>query len=352
MSNEEFISLLALVILPALAVAFKFLPNERWQILAAIPSRKNNQCQNGSWQGLNITFYGVLLATGCLVGTSSFLFLSSSIALPISLLIVLAGFIVVVSMSAASFLAKIVEKKENTLTVAGGATVGLYIIPISVELINRSWLSDSAGMPLLPIMAAIGISYLYGEGIGRLACLSFGCCYGKPLSELGPLASRFFSRACCIYHGHTKKIAYASQLEGVRVIPIQAITSTLYITVALGCTYLFLEGQMKWAFGLSSIVAMGWRLLSEKYRADYRGEGKITVYQIMSIANILFCLALIPLAANQEPTLPVLHKGLTVFWDPAVLIFLQTIWLASFLFSGISKVTGSTLTFQVNTDNI
>jgi len=35
------------------------------------------------------------------------------------------------------------------------------------------------------------------------------------------------------FHGKTKKIAYASQMEGIKVVPIQAITAIVYLMAVL-----------------------------------------------------------------------------------------------------------------------
>ena len=42
------------------------------------------------------------------------------------------------------------------------------------------------------VLAALAIGYILGEGLGRLACLSFGCCYGKPLDQCGKVVSILF----------------------------------------------------------------------------------------------------------------------------------------------------------------
>lgn len=349
MSNEEFSILLIVSFIPALIWACRALPNERWQIMAALPSRKNDHCEHGSWQGRNLTFYGALLANACLAGAAVFLLLCSSIGISLEVILYLTSILITVSMFAASFLARIIEKKKNTLTVAGGATVGLYLLPLCIMVMNTA---ANFQLPFLPIMAATSIGFILGEGLGRMACISFGCCYGRAVSDLSPFAARFFSRIGCVFHGHTKKIAYASQLDGVRVVPIQAMTSFLYVTVAIICIYLFLESHFHWAFGLSSIVAMGWRVFSEQLRSDYRGGGKLTAYQIMSILNICFCLILLYLVSPSQGVGTDLSTGLSVFWHPAVILFLQFVWVGIFLFTGVSKVTGSTVTFRVHVDNI
>lgn len=352
MNNEQFITLLSLFLIPGLAWACRSLLQERWQILAAIPSAKNRNCEHNSWQGRNLTFYGVLLANGCLAGTTVFLLLCSSIGLTLESILFLAGISISVSMFAASFLAQIIENKKNTMTVAGAATVGLYFIPFCIIVINNTEFFQPLTLPILPVMAALSIGFILGEGLGRLACISFGCCYGRAISDLGPVARRFFTRVGCIFHGHTKKIAYASKLDGVKVVPIQAMTAFLYVTVALICMYLFLENHFYWAFGLSSIVAMGWRILSEQLRADYRGDRRFTLYQLMSIMNICFCLLFLYLVGEPTGFKTDLATGLSVFWNPSVILFLQCIWLGIFLYTGVSKVTGSVVTFRVHTEEI
>lgn len=352
MSNVEFILILVVFIMPGLVWASKNLLNERWQVLAAIPSQKNHECEHGSWQGRNLTFYGVLLANGCLAGAIVFILLCSSIGLSLEVILFLTGIILIVSMAAASFLARIIENKKNTLTVAGGATVGLYLLPLCIVMISNTEFLQPINLPLIPIMAATSIGFILGEGLGRLACISFGCCYGKAISDLSPLVAKVFSGPGCIFHGHTKKIAYASQLDGRKVVPIQAMTSFLYVLVAIIAIYLFLENHFRWALALSLIVAMGWRIFSERLRADYRGGGRITAYQFMSMANICFCMILLGWGGTSQGLNPVLSDGLSVFWDPAVILFLQFIWLVIFFYTGVSKVTGSTVTFKVHMENI
>jgi hypothetical protein len=65
MSNELFLALLALTFAAIFAWAFRVLPREHWQILAALPRHKT---ETGEWQGLNLTFYGFFQATSNTLG--------------------------------------------------------------------------------------------------------------------------------------------------------------------------------------------------------------------------------------------------------------------------------------------
>jgi prolipoprotein diacylglyceryltransferase len=95
-----------------------------------------------------------------------------------------------------------------------------------------------ADLPLMPVMAALATAYALGEGVGRLACISFGCCYGKPMDQVHPLLRRLFARHAFVFTGPTKKIAYADGLDGREIFPIQAVTATLYCAAALAGAYL------------------------------------------------------------------------------------------------------------------
>ena len=74
----------------------------------------------------------------------------------------------------------------------------------------------------------------------------------------------------------------------------------------------------------------------------------------MSIAAVIYALAVslvlagIPVAVAQ----PDILGGLRSVWRPALVLFLQALWLAVFFYAGRSMVTGSTLSFHVLRDRI
>jgi hypothetical protein len=82
-------------------------------------------------------------------------------------------------------------------------------------------------------------------------------------------------------------------------------------------------------------------------RADYRGEGKISIYQIMASVACLYSL-LIAYIFNRTPAgTPDLALGLATIWNPAVLIFLLTLWVATLFYMGKSRVTNSLIEIHV-----
>lgn len=191
------------------------------------------------------------------------------------------------------------------------------------------------------------VAYAFGESVGRLACISFGCCYGKPVSALGAGLARRLAGRAFRFEGATKKIAFAAGLEGVPVLPIQAWTAVVLALVGLASLGLFLTGHFFLAAGVAVAGSQLWRVLSETLRADYLGEGRLSAYQWMALATIPGALALFWLFPDPLPRLPVLTEGLAELWHPLPILSLQALWLVSFVYTGWSRVTGSTVALRV-----
>jgi hypothetical protein len=86
-------------------------------------------------------------------------------------------------------------------------------------------------------------------------------------------------------------------------------------------------------------------------RTDMRGKArKISAYQVMELLAAPY--AAVPLFPSGQTETPEIAAGLGLLWDPAVLLFCQASWLAVFLITWRSIVTGSTLSFFVRDDRI
>ncbi len=329
---------------------FRFLPGENWQIFAAVPRVKD---ATGHWTGLNLTYYGVLVAAAYVLGTAVMFVLMGSIGIPPWGTFALTAFIIAVCAPAARLIARLVEKKRYTFTVGGASFVGILILPWVISALNAltAW-RWGFRIPLVGALAAVSIAYAFGEGAGRLACISYGCCYGKPLTQMSPLLQKLFERAHFVFAGKTKKIAYEAGLDGECVVPVQALSAVLSVAAGLAGTALFLAGHPWAALCLSLILTQAWRSISESLRADYRGSGKTSAYQVMAIAGIVYLLlvvALLPTAPTPEPQVV---TGLRTLWNPIMILFLELAWLGMFLYTGRSSVTGSSLAFYVHRERI
>jgi hypothetical protein len=346
--NLLFVTGFALSLALLLRWAFKALPSESWQVIASMPVAKNG---HDSWRGLNLTYYGMFVATAVTAAGALILMLMASVGVSVQITAVVLLIVLPVWAPAAKVVARIVENKPHTFTIGGATFVGMFMTPLAVWLTN-ALMGPRFGtyIPLLPALAAMAVAYTIGEGIGRLACISFGCCYGKPISQCSGLVRQLFGRHAFVFSGKTKKIAYEGGLDGKEVVPIQALTSVIHAGVGLVALFLFLNRGFFWALVLSMGVTQAWRAFSETLRIDYRGEGSISAYQIMAIIAVALTVIVGSFLSSDPARTPDLVIGLSALWHPAVILGLQAVWVGTFLVTGRSMVTGSILSFHVFED--
>jgi hypothetical protein len=350
MVNTVFILTLTLVMLFLFQWGFRKLPKEKWQFLGSIPKAKTS---NGEWQGVNFTYYGFFNASAYVFATALFFILLGSVEIPLTGIFSMTLTVFFFCMPASKIIARIVEKKPATFSVGGASFVGILITPWIAWLIQKT-LGNQMGfiVPVGPVLAAVSISYAFGEGIGRLACISFGCCYGKPLSEVHPILRHLFKERSFIFTGETKKISYAHGLDNQKILPIQAITAIILTFCGLLGLCFYLMGNYTASFLVTLVITQCWRFLSEFLRADYRGGGKLSAYQLMGLCSVPYAVFIVLLFGQSVAPAPEILSGLRGFWDPGVVLFLEWLWLITFLFTGRSEVTGSTLSFFVIKEKI
>ncbi len=327
------------------------LPGERWQIAAAIPV---GHSENGRWRGVNLTFYGMFTANAVLLAAGLMLVMLGTLGVkPLEVLVVLLP-VISLSAPAARLVARWVEHKPATLTVAGAGFAALIMTPW-LTLLARAGLGGGVAdaLQVTPVLAALVICYTLGEGLGRLACLSFGCCYGRALVACPAWAQTAFKHWHLVFSGETKKIAYEGGLSGLAVVPVQMLTLVINGLTGLISLYLFLQGAYTPALWLCLILSGLWRAASETLRADYRGGGRLSAYQIMALAGIVYGMVITLLFPVQGPLAPPsLGLGLDTLWSPAVVLSLQALWTATLIYAGASKVTAATIEFHVVRERI
>ena len=347
---ELFVCALALLLALLLTWAFKSLPAEKWQFVATIPTNRDS---DGHWTGLNLTFYGALTALGYVMAIFLMIMMCAAVGVAMLPLIGLVAVLLTIIVPSSRWVARWVEGKQHTFTVAGAVFVAAVVCPLAILICNVVLVRlGMTPMPTLPLLAAMAISYTLGEGVGRIACISFGCCYGKPVSTTIGFRRRLFQRLHFVFEGHTKKIAYEGQLSGVPVIPIQAMTSTLYIATAVIGLWLFMHGWYTTSLIATLAITQLWRVYSEFLRADYRGNGNISPYQLMAFATLLIGVVYALVYRGTFPHAPNIETGLHAIWAPEPLIALQILGLVIFYYTGRSEVTESRLQIRVCAEKI
>lgn len=347
MNNEIFIILLAAAGGAVIWWGSAALPRADRQILASVPLRRRSE---SLWTGTNITYYGLILATAQCAAVTLFCVLMGSLGYPLRTIALPAAAMIAICAPSARLIARLVEKKGNTFTVGGATFAGFIAAPLIISGINAAGL---AFLPVMPTLAALAGSYALGEGMGRLGCISFGCCYGKPIDRCRPCLARLFSPFTIRFSGPLKKAAYEGGLDGVPLVPVQTLTSVICFAAGLMSAYLFLEGRFGASFLVAVLVTQAWRFVSEFLRLDHRGTGKVSTYQLMSLVMAV-CSFLVVFTLGKGPAVPVpaLSKGFTAVSSASYLIFIETLWVMMFLFLGRSTVTASELFFYVRRDRI
>jgi prolipoprotein diacylglyceryltransferase len=350
MWNELFVAALGALCFAYLAWGFRHLPEEKWQIFATLPQRQDAA---GYWQGLNFTYYGLFSSAAQFVSVAIIFLLFGAVGVTRAETVLLSLVMLGACLPGSKIVALIVEKKSSVFSVGGAAFIGILLAPWAVLLSNAT-LGRLLGseIPVLPVLAAISIGYAFGEGLGRLACISFGCCYGKPLHTSHPLVQKLFARWYFVFRGETKKIAYADNLAGEKVVPIQAVTALLYTAVGLAGMLLFLHDAYSAALLLSLAVTQLWRAFSETLRADWRGSGRFSVYQVLALVSVLYIAIMLHFLPAPTQTSASLLRGLETLWHPGMVLFLLGLWLVAFIYYGRSLVTGSRLSLYVCHDRI
>lgn len=335
--------------------ASRAMPHERWQFVASIPLRK---VQGDVWHGLNLTWYGALTALAFVIAVACIVVLTASVSIPLQVVGVTCALLCVLSLWASRAVAQWVERIPNTHTVGGALFVVVLAAP--VVLLGVSVSAEALGLgarlthhQALQVLAAMVIGYTFGEGVGRVACISFGCCWGVRVDQLKGPWRRIFTRLNFRFYGATKKIAYASNLAGVPVVPIQAMTASWHVVVGVLATWLFARGYAATAMIVAMAATQLWRFGSEFLRADFRGFGRVTKYQWMALATIGICaLYALGLAPTRGPTVaPDMGRGLLALWSVWILVALQALFIAVFLKVGPSSVTKARMRLSMVQDD-
>jgi hypothetical protein len=345
MANDVFVLVLGIGFALLFLWGFRALPHEEWQILASVPRERAG---DDDWRGLNLTYYGLLTASATGVSTATLFALLGAVGVPVAGSALVAAGVLGACVPAAKIVARMVERKSATFTVGGASFLGMLIAPCVLWLTNAV-IGARLGVqvPVSAALAAIVVAYALGEGMGRLACISFGCCYGQAVARSHPFYRTLFATLHFTFTGRSKKAVYEGGLEREPVIPIQAITAVLYVTSGLGGMWLFLEGAFPAAFLLVALVTHLWRAFSETLRADYRGPGRISAYQIMAAVGALYAVAVFAFLPPPGAGRPDILLGLGILWSPWLILLLQGLWIAIFLFTGRSVVTGATISIYV-----
>src|SRR5262249_42938874 len=143
--------------------------------------------------------------------------------------------LLIICVPAARIVARVVERKSSTFTIGGASFVGIVLLPWIIKAFNSvSAVYVGLTIPVTQMLAAAAMASAFGEALGRLACISFGCCYGKQLWQAPLPLQRMLGRFSFSFSGETKKVGYEAGLLERPLIPIQAATAIISTAAGLG----------------------------------------------------------------------------------------------------------------------
>jgi Prolipoprotein diacylglyceryl transferase len=255
------------------------------------------------------------------------------------------GLLLAVGIPASKFVARWVEGIPGHTI--GGAVFAVLMSALPAMAITRlvanalAWPAFDPGV----VIAAACIAYVLGEAIGRLACLSFGCCYGKPIDQCTSLQKALYSRFTETYRGRFKKISYASGLNDRPVIAVQSIACALLFSIFLVSLWLFWKGHIAASIVVSLGLSQLWRTYSEQLRADFRGRDGFTVYQAMALVGAFLSVVFAWIYGGSNATLIVAsaYRGWIAATQAEVIVGSQLLAFVIVLYMGRSSVTSSRL---------
>jgi prolipoprotein diacylglyceryltransferase len=341
--NVLFFVGLVILVSSILAWGLSVLPRENMQILATVPLRK---IEGDLWRGVNLTWYGVMQMTGMVLAIALALVLAGAARVPTHVLVLVIGVMLAVALPAAGLVARLVERRRGTFTVGGAVFAAALCLPWTTLALDVAFGSDHS----VPIISALAVAYPLGEGIGRLACISFGCCYGRRLDDCGPWLRTLFGWWPAVVVGTTRKAAYDGQCEGVPLVPAPALSALVLSSGSLAGVPLFLTGNFRTAAILSLSVAFLWRFGSEFLRADDRGNdrgnGRLTTYQWMALACLGYVASALGLLSAPVRR-PDVYQGLALLTSPVTMLALSALGVVVFVYLGVSKMTTGTVRLGV-----
>ena len=334
----------AAIVAALLGFGLKVLPRENMQVLAIIPVRRR---ADGRWQGVNLTWYGVMQAVAMVLSVSLALVLALSVGVPLGETVLVVLVLLAAGLPAASLVARAVERRRKTFTVGGAVSVAMLLLPPVALTCDAYSGADHA----LAMVAALGIAYAMGEGIGRLACISFGCCYGRRLDSCPPWLRSAFRGWAAVVVGPTRKAAYAGGCEKVPLLPVPALSACVLCVAAVASMLLFFGGSIRAAAMLSLGVALVWRFVAELLRADYRGGGALSAYQWMALLCIGYMAPWVLHFAGAT-VMPDIRRAAWLVGEPTTYLALLGLGTVVFAYLGTSSVTAATIELTIDDGSV
>jgi len=180
--NELFVLSLAMVMAFVFRWAFRALPLENWQIIAAMPRDKLG---TGEWRGENLTYYGFFTAGAYLFAVSTVFILLGAISVSAAAIFLIVFIVLGFCIPFSSLIARLVEKIKHTFTIGGASFAGILLVPWIAMIADEGMIRWSGmRVPAMPVPGCIFCGILFRGGHGKACMYQFRVLLRKTAERL------------------------------------------------------------------------------------------------------------------------------------------------------------------------
>jgi hypothetical protein len=134
---------------------------------------------------LNLTYYWLFVATAEVFATMTTTVLMASTGIHVGIAASILLMVLAFCAPSSRWIARIIDGRKYNFSISGAVAVGMIAVPVATTFVRSMGYSVSAAA----VFASTAIGYTLGEGVGRLAYISFGC-DRSPGPQLIPRALR------------------------------------------------------------------------------------------------------------------------------------------------------------------
>lgn len=164
-------------------------------------------------------------------------------------------------------------------------------------VVGLTYMARAYGLDLLTLYDCFALSLPLGHAVGRLACLSYGCCHGRPTGV----------RWAIRYDNPDAKAVWDARLGGISIHPTQ-----LYQSLGSGALFALLAALAARGAERAGVITAAYfalaalgRLVLERFRGEPSPRvGALTAFQLIAVGQLALGVAMYFFARSNGSPAP------------------------------------------------